>query len=178
MVIVANQRQLDRRADVGLNQRTHAVVLKPIDPAVHVGGDVEDVALVAIVKCACASADAGGERKVDCAFYAVFVAVIEIEPAFDLASDHILGPPRNDIDHAGAGILPEQRALLAAQHFEPFDIGEVGKSLRSTAEHDPVENRRHRRFHRDRQGAGTEPAQKQRLVERGACLDEVQRGHK
>ena len=147
-----------------------------VDAAVHIGRDVEDVAVIFVVERRGARADRIRQRQIDRTATAIFHAVGEIDAALGIAADAAARTLRHDVDHTGTRILAEQRALRAAQDFEPVDIDQIGERLGGAAQHDAIEHGRYGRLNRDREGGGADAAQEQRLIERGAGLHEVERG--
>ena len=177
LVIVGDERQADRLADVAFDDPAEAEVLETVDAVVDVRRDVEDVAVVLVVEPGQAAADRAAEREIDCAADAVFVAIAAEEACLDRSAKVAAGALRGDIDDAGAGVLAEQRPLRPAQNLEPLDVDEVAERLAGSAEDDAVEDSRNRRLTGDREGRGADAAEEQRLVERRPGFDEVERRH-
>ncbi len=174
--IVADQREGQVGRGVGDDHAAKAVMLVPVHAPVIVR-DVADVARVIAVKAGEAALDRLAHRNVECGARAIFIAVAGEERALDRAGEYVAGTLGDDVDHAGARVLAEQRALRTTQHFDPVDVNQVAERLAGATVDHAVDDGGDRWLARDREGRGADPAQEQRLVDRRARLAKVERRH-
>ena len=174
LAVVGDQGQRQGLGDIGGDHGADAPVLIAVDA--RIGGDVVDIAAVGAVEGGDPALDHIAERHIDGAAQAVFIAVAGIATFQETAEirARALG---NDVDDAGRGVLAEQRALRAAQHFQAVDVDQVAEGLTGPAVDHAIDDGGDRGFAGNREGRGTDPTQEQRLVDGGAGLAEVQGRH-
>src|SRR5690606_26333147 len=96
---------------------------------------------------------------------------------FRRAAEFELRLLRRDRDHAGRGVLAEQRRLRTAQNFDALDVGEVG-DLRSRARAvHVVDEHADRRLDSGIVGTVAEAADEEIGVRRALALTHAERGN-
>ncbi|MCY1170653.1 hypothetical protein D9M73_107350 [compost metagenome] len=172
-VIIGDEGELHIGSGIGIDLQAPAIMFEAVDQLAS--GDVADVAVIIGVEAGQARAHILAQRHINRGACAIF-AVAE-EPVLDIAAKRARRLFRDDVDDAGARIFAEQRALRPTQHFDLVDIDQVAKRLARAAVDHAVDHGRNRWLARDREGRGADPAQEQRLVERRARFQEIERRH-
>ena len=114
---------------------------------------------------------AAADAETGAAFVAAVVRLVDI--AMSLGSGRLAG----DIQHAGRGVLAEQRALGPAQYLDAFQVEQVEGGLARAGIDHAVDHRGHCRLDAGGGGNGAHAAHEQRgVLVRGAGT-EVQRRH-
>ena len=173
LVIVSGEVEAQIVARLVQELAAHAVVLVAVDP--RVGGGVADVAIILAVEAGEPGSQILADRQVDRTLQAIFVA-IEIA-GFKRAAEFHLRHLGGDVDHTGRCVLAEQRALRAAQNFHLGHVDHVREGFARTGIDHAVNHGRNRRLTGDRESGRADAAQEDRLVQRRARLQEVERRH-
>ena len=84
---------------------------------------------------------------------------------------------RHDIDHAGRGIFPEQRALRSAQNFHPVDVEHFRGCLARPIVNHPIHDGRHRGFDAWRSCDGADAADEYVAIFVGGAGAKVDAGY-
>ena len=167
--IIADQQQVQVRRDVELQLRTAAIGFRTVEIAPV--EQVLDMPFDIGVESGEAHAHRIGDRAGHAGPRAVFVVLRDqdVRLAFERAR-RAFG---HDVDHARARVLPEQRRLRAAQHFDAFDIDQVDEGLPLARQDDTVDHEGHAGFHRAREHACADAANLDRTVQRVGALGEL-----
>ncbi len=95
------------------------------------------------------SAEASGEPVLDngAGDRTAHVHMVEIAVGgLRIAAEVEIRPGGDDVDRAGGGVAPEQRALRPAQHFQPLHVEQFGQRRPRARAVDAVDKHAHRRF--------------------------------
>ena len=117
----------------------HAIVA--IAAALGVVVEIGEIAVLALIDARNTRGHIAGDRKIDGVFGADLPPLAEAEIAIEAVRVE-LGAVGDDVDHAGGGVLAEQRSLRALQNLDIVDIREgveadiAGQSLHHVVDHD------------------------------------------
>ena len=136
---------------------------------------VDEVAVALVHRAGDAEGEGVGEGAGDLTLQDTLVVVADA--GFDEAAPVEVGLLRHDADHAGRGVLTEQRALRAAQHLDALHIDEVADGAGRARAVDAVDEHTDRGLDARVVGAVTEAADDEVGVGRGLQLRHAQRRH-
>ncbi|MCY1493754.1 hypothetical protein D9M68_275970 [compost metagenome] len=174
VAVVAYQGELEVLVRLELQLAAHALAVIAVDVVAVV--DVLHVAVVLADETAQRALEHLVQAPAEAEAQAVLVAAAEVR-VVDVAAGLLRGVAGHDVEHAGRGVLAEQGALRAAQHFDALHVEQVEGRLPGTAEHHAVDHRGHGRLDARRGGDGADATNEQRgvLVRRAGA--EVQGRH-
>ncbi len=124
--IIGDQSQVAAAAFI-IEDPARTVMFVAVDLLVPAAVDICDIAIEAAVETSHASGQPFAKRAGKGGAQPPLIAFEPIGSA--LGFKFVTAAARNDIHNARRGIAPEQRALRSAQHFQPFDIDQIHKSL-------------------------------------------------
>ena len=136
---------------------------------------VDEVAVALVHRAGDAEGEGVGEGAGDLALQDALVQVADA--GFDEAAPVEVGLLRHDADHAGRGVLTEQRALRAAQHLDALHIDEVADGAGRARAVDAVDEHTDRGLDARVVGAVAEAADDEVGVGGGLQLRHAQRRH-
>jgi hypothetical protein len=140
-------------------------IMLVVDVAIVGAEQRADRALQRVRNQAAADAESGA------AFVAAVVRLIDV--AVGLGGGCLAG----DVEHAGRGVLAEQRALRAAQNLDALQIEQIHGCLSRTRIHHAIDHRRHGWLDARRGGNRADAAHEQRGVFVRCAGTEIQRRH-